>query len=199
MMASLPLNPSSLPQQEHSPAWDFADPGLSFSEPSVLHLPSQPRQCPPGAVFPHRQSLTTLLQFNAKYPSVGWLCASWSVNTCCTKGMMAVIVSRTFKKLHFFSYKPCISLFFFSFCCGVSFSDHFLPNCKHAAPSAVHLMKPAFQQIYIPLVGFPGVQDHAGSFPSLHCTLSFLPTFEAIPLQELFVPNKWSVRLQFAP
>lgn len=197
MMELLPLNSSSLPQQEHSPAWDFADPG--FSEPSVLHLPSQPRQCPPGAVSPHRQNLTTLLQFNAKCPSVGWLCASWSVNTCCTKGMTAVIVSRTFKKLHFFSYKPCIKvLFFFFFCCGVSFSDHFLPNCKHAAPSAVHLMKPAFQQIYIPLLGFPGVQDHAGSFPSLlHSLIS--AHLWSHPLAGLFVPNKWSVRLQFAP
>lgn len=99
-MELFPLNSSSLAQQEHSPACEFPDTGLSFPEHLCCTFPVSPGSAL-LTVFPHRQNLTTLLQFKPKYLQYGGS-ASCSVDTCCTEGMMAVIVSRTFKKLFFF-------------------------------------------------------------------------------------------------
>lgn len=144
MMELLPLDSSPLPQQEHSPACDFPDTGVSQNH-LCCTFPTSPGSAL-LTVFPHRQNLTTLLQFKTKIPfSVIALCIlsseyllHWGHDGCnCT---------RTFKKLYFF-YEPIINpaLKHIFFCFDVSVSDHFLPNCKHAAPWEVQLMKPAFQ------------------------------------------------------
>lgn len=146
------------------------DPRLSCSGPSVL---PRPRQSPPDRSSLPQINLATPLQSKTTYPSVCLLCVSWLVKTYCTKCMMAVIVSSSLKKPYFYC-EPIINpalnhLFLIFFCFDVSVSDHFLLNCKHAAPWAMHLMKPAFLQIYLSLVGFPGVQDDVSS-SSFYCT-----------------------------
>lgn len=93
---------SPLPQHKLSPACDIPDTGLSFSEASVLHLTASPGSPLQTGVLPRRWTWPPLLQFKRRYPFVWLLCVSWLVNTYCIKCMMAVVASRTFKKLYFY-------------------------------------------------------------------------------------------------